>query len=163
MVLMAVRYFLCSTSFSMRRTKRKSSASTRSNESSRRNDRSGVRWMMVTLSPSLRIEESDEKPQAPSVFIPGLHTLGKDEVLEADESVYIVRHTMRTTWPCLSFDVLRDDGGDQRQQFPMNACIITGTQADTAKNNNLSVFKMMQLHKTQKVTTWNDNTADLRS
>ena len=96
------------------------------------------------------IEESDERPRAPSVFIPGLHTLGKDEVLEADESVYVMRHTMRATWPCLSFDVLRDDGGDQRQRFPTNAYIVAGTQADSAKNNNLSVFKMTQLHKTQK-------------
>ena len=29
------------------------------------------------------IEESEEKPPAPNVFIPGVHQLGKDEVLEA--------------------------------------------------------------------------------
>jgi ribosome assembly protein RRB1 len=96
------------------------------------------------------IEESDEKPRAPNVFIPGLHTLGKDEVLEADESVYVMRHTMSTNWPCLSFDVLRDDEGDQRQRFPASAYIVAGTQADAAKNNKLTVFKMTQLHKTQK-------------
>ena len=96
------------------------------------------------------IEESDEKPRAPNVFIPGLHTLGKDEVLEPDDSVYIMRHTMNTNWPCLSFDVLRDDEGDQRQRFPTSACIVSGTQADIPKNNKLTVFKMTQLHKTQK-------------
>ena len=96
------------------------------------------------------IEESDEKPRTPNVFIPGLHTLGKDEVLEPDDSVYIMRHTMNTNWPCLSFDVLRDDEGDQRQRFPTSACIVAGTQADIPKNNKLTVFKMTQLHKTQK-------------
>jgi ribosome assembly protein RRB1 len=96
------------------------------------------------------IEESEEKPRAPNVFIPGRHILGKDEVLEPDDSVYIMRHTMNTDWPCLSFDVLRDDEGDQRQRFPARACIVAGTQADTAKNNKLTVFKMTQLHKTQK-------------
>jgi Histone-binding protein RBBP4 or subunit C of CAF1 complex len=96
------------------------------------------------------IEESDETPRAPNVFIPGVHTLGKDEILEADESVYVMRHTMSANWPCLSFDILRDDEGDQRQRFPASAYIVAGTQADAAKNNKLTVFKMTQLHKTQK-------------
>ena len=96
------------------------------------------------------IEESDEKPRAPNVFIPGVHTLGKDEILEPDDSVYIMRHTMNANWPCLSFDVLRDDEGDQRQRFPATAYIVAGSQADVAKKNELSVFKMTQLHKTQK-------------
>ncbi len=96
------------------------------------------------------IEESDEKPQPPNVFIPGLHTLGKDEILEADESVYVMRHTMNADWPCLSFDVLRDDSGDQRQRFPASAYIVAGTQADVATKNLLTVFKMTQLYKTQK-------------
>jgi hypothetical protein len=96
------------------------------------------------------IEESDEKPRPPRTFIPGLHTLGKDEILEADESVYVMRHTMNTDWPCLSFDVLRDDNGDQRQRFPTSAYIVAGTQADAVTKNQLTVSKMTQLHKTQK-------------
>ena len=96
------------------------------------------------------IEESDETPRPPRVFIPGLHSLGTDEVLEADESVYVMRHTMNADWPCLSFDVLRDDAGDQRQRFPASAYIVAGTQADAATKNQLTVFKMTQLHKTQK-------------
>lgn len=96
------------------------------------------------------IEESDEKPAAPDVFIPGVHELGKDEVLEADESVYIIRHSMNVNWPCLSFDILRDNLGDERQRFPATAYIVAGTQADVAKNNEISVYKMSSLHKTQK-------------
>ncbi|KAH8990173.1 hypothetical protein EDB86DRAFT_2831263 [Lactarius hatsudake] len=34
------------------------------------------------------IVESEEKPQAPNVFIPGVHTLGKDEIPEPGDSVY---------------------------------------------------------------------------
>ena len=96
------------------------------------------------------IEESDEKPAAPEVFIPGVHQLGKDEVLEPDESVYIMRHTMNVNWPCLSFDVLRDNLVDERQKFPATAYIVAGTQADAAKNNEITVYKMSSLHKTQK-------------
>ncbi|KAA1468050.1 glutamate-rich WD repeat-containing protein [Dentipellis sp. KUC8613] len=96
------------------------------------------------------IEESDEKPPAPSVFIPGVHTLGKDEILEADDSVYIMRHSMNVNWPCLSFDVLRDNLGDERQRYPATAYLAAGTQADAAKNNELTVYKLTSLHRTQK-------------
>lgn len=96
------------------------------------------------------IEESDEKPAAPEAFIPGLHQLESDEVLEPHDAVYIMRHSMNVNWPCLSFDVLRDNLGDQRQRFPATAFIVAGTQADVAKNNELSVYKMSSLHRTQK-------------
>lgn len=96
------------------------------------------------------IEESEEQPVAPDAFIPGTHTLGKDEVLEADDSVYIMRHTLKVTWPCLSFDILRDNLGDERQKLPATAYLVTGTQADSMQNNELLVYKMSSLHKTQK-------------
>ncbi|KAF8078827.1 glutamate-rich WD repeat-containing protein [Lyophyllum atratum] len=96
------------------------------------------------------IEESEEQPSAPEAFIPGTHVLGKDEILEADDSVYIMRHSMNVTWPCLSFDVLRDNLGDERQRFPATTYIVTGTQADSAKNNEVIVYKLSSLHRTQK-------------
>ncbi|TFY75999.1 hypothetical protein EWM64_g8014 [Hericium alpestre] len=96
------------------------------------------------------IEESDEKPASPNVFLPGVHKLGKDEILEPDDSVYIIRHTMNVNWPCLSFDVLRDNLGDQRQRYPATAYLVAGSQADVAKNNELTVYKLSSLHRTQK-------------
>ncbi|KAI1793164.1 glutamate-rich WD repeat containing [Ganoderma leucocontextum] len=102
------------------------------------------------------IEESEEPPQAPEPFIPGVHKLGKDEILEPDESVYIMRHNMTTNWPCLSFDVLRDSLGDQRQRYPATAYIVTGTQAQVAKDNELHVYKMSSLQKTQKENDTDD-------
>ncbi|KAJ7751254.1 WD40-repeat-containing domain protein [Mycena maculata] len=96
------------------------------------------------------IEESDEQPTAPDVFIAGKHKLGPDEILEADEAVYIMRHSMKVTWPCLSFDVLRDNLGDERQRYPATAYLVAGTQADTAKNNEVVVYKLSSLHRTQK-------------
>lgn len=96
------------------------------------------------------IEESEEQPPPPEVFIPGVHHLGKDEILEPDDSVYIMRHNMSVNWPCLSFDVLRDNLGDQRQRYPATAYIVAGTQADVAKNNEISVYKMSSLQRTQR-------------
>ena len=96
------------------------------------------------------IEESDEPAPVPQVFIPGNNVLGKDEILEPDDSVYIMRHSMNVNWPCLSFDVLRDNLGDERQRLPATAYIVAGTQADAIKNNQVVVYKLSSLHRTQK-------------
>lgn len=96
------------------------------------------------------IEETDEAEPLPSTFIAGVHKLGPDEILEPDESVYLMRHSMNVNWPCLSFDVLRDNLGDQRQRFPATAYVVAGTQADTAKNNELFVYKISSLQRTQR-------------
>lgn len=96
------------------------------------------------------IEESDEHPPAPDAFIPGSRALEKDEILEPDDTVYIMRHSMNVNWPCLSFDILRDGLGDGRQRYPATVYVVSGTQADIPKNNELSVYKMSSLHRTQK-------------
>ncbi|EPQ60500.1 glutamate-rich WD repeat containing [Gloeophyllum trabeum ATCC 11539] len=97
------------------------------------------------------IEDTEDQPApAKDVYIPGTHVLGEDEVLEPDDSVYEMRHSLKVYWPCLSFDVLRDNLGDERQRYPATAYIVSGTQADTAKNNEVVVYKLSSLHRTQK-------------
>ena len=94
-------------------------------------------------------DESPSRHPETDTFIPGRHALEKDEILEPDDSVYEMRHSMQVKWPSLSFDVLRDNLGDQRQRYPATAYIVAGTQAPSAKDNELSVYKMSALHKTQ--------------
>lgn len=56
--------------------------------------------------------------------------------------------------PCLSFDVLRDGDGDDREQFPLSMLLCAGTQADTALSNrsvtthlsNLPTFQIRHTH-----------------
>lgn len=96
------------------------------------------------------VEDTEEPAPASKPYIPGLHSLAHDEELEADESVYIMRHTMRVNWPCLSFDVLRDNLGEERRRFPASVTIVAGTQAAEANKNEITVYKMTSLHKTQK-------------
>ncbi|KZS95912.1 WD40 repeat-like protein [Sistotremastrum niveocremeum HHB9708] len=96
------------------------------------------------------VEEEDGPEPTLDTFIPGRHKLEKDEILQPDQSVYEMLHHMNVTWPCLSFDVLRDGLGFGRQRYPATTYVVTGTQADVAKNNELLVMKMSSLHKTQK-------------
>ena len=104
--------------------------------------------MEIDVQPA--IEDSDPVPGPTKTFIPGRHVLSKDEILEPDQSAYEMLHRMHVAWPCLSFDILRDDLGEERRKYPATSFSVTGTQADLAKNNEVLVLKMSSLHKTQK-------------
>lgn len=58
--------------------------------------------------------EVDGKISERQVYLPG-QKLEKDEVLEADQSVYEMLHSMSVKWPCLSFDILHDNLGEDRK------------------------------------------------
>ena len=47
---------------------------------------------------------------------PGVDAIEEDEELEYDPSAYIMYHSIQTEWPCLSFDFIRDEYGDNRQR-----------------------------------------------
>ncbi|GES92196.1 glutamate-rich WD repeat containing [Rhizophagus clarus] len=98
------------------------------------------------------IEETEEL----QVYLPG-QELQNDEVLEADQSAYEMLHSMDVRWPCLSFDILWDNLGEDRKMYPATAYIVAGTQADKPKNNELMIMKMSQLHKTQNDDNFNDS------
>eukprot|EP01087_Luapelamoeba_hula_P022864 TRINITY_DN8303_c0_g1_i1.p1 TRINITY_DN8303_c0_g1~~TRINITY_DN8303_c0_g1_i1.p1 ORF type:complete len:540 (-),score=118.78 TRINITY_DN8303_c0_g1_i1:623-2203(-) len=92
--------------------------------------------------------EEEDKPSK-RVFRPGVDSLGPDEVLDYDSSAYDMLHTLRTEWPCLSFDILVDKLGFERAQFPHTMYLVAGTQADQAQNNKIFVLKASQLHRTK--------------
>merc|ERR1719284_1464420 len=59
-------------------------------------------------------------------------------------------HRASVGWPCLSFDILRDDLGAQRSSFPMTAYVAAGTQAEQASDNRIYLMKWSNLRKTDK-------------
>ncbi|EJT99959.1 WD40 repeat-like protein [Dacryopinax primogenitus] len=94
-------------------------------------------------------EDEDEPPGDLDTYLP-TRALEKDEILEPDQSVYEMLHRMNVTWPCLSFDVLNDGLGNERASYPQTVYLVAGTQADTARNNELMVMRMSSLHRTQR-------------
>lgn len=85
-------------------------------------------------------------------FIPGRTKLAPGETLLPDPSTYEMLHTLSTPWPCLSFDIVRDNLGDNRKTFPATVYAVTGTQAETprAKDNELMVLKLSGLSKMER-------------
>lgn len=62
-------------------------------------------------------EEVNTESKAPKqVWRPGIDKLAEGEELEYDPSAYVMYHSLRTEWPCLSFDFLKDNLGDNRQR-----------------------------------------------
>lgn len=82
-------------------------------------------------------------------FIPGRHQLEKGQTLSPDASAYDMLHTLSTTWPCLSFDIVKDSLGDNRKTYPATVYAVAGTQAESrkARDNELLVIKLSGLSR----------------
>ena len=85
-------------------------------------------------------------------FIPGRDKLAEGESLSPDNSAYEMLHTLSTTWPCLSFDFIRDSLGDNRKRYPATLYAVAGTQAESrkAQENELIVMKLSGLSRTDR-------------
>ncbi|CAH0514489.1 unnamed protein product [Peronospora belbahrii] len=94
-------------------------------------------------------DEQTEK-QVKKVFMPGVDKLEDDEVLDYDSSAYDMYYAMTAEWPSLSIDVVRDDLGAVRSRFPMTMFMVAGTQATNTDDNQITVMKMSELHKTKR-------------
>lgn len=95
-----------------------------------------------------REEVPEDVPAEVRVFRPGIDALAPGEELEHDPSAYIMYHSLRAEWPCLSFDILRDTSGDNRLRFPLSMYIVCGSQADARDKNKLTLLKLSDMHKT---------------
>ena len=82
-------------------------------------------------------------------FIPGRSILQPGMSLAPDPSTYQMLHTLSTTWPCLSFDIVRDNLGDTRKHYPRTLYAVAGTQAQASrsKENELMILKLSSLSK----------------
>lgn len=79
-------------------------------------------------------EDDGENNDGPQTYLPG-QPLKEDEHLVCDQSAYVMLHQAQTGAPCLSFDIVPDNLGNDRQQFPMTSYLVAGTQASSAHLN----------------------------
>ena len=82
-------------------------------------------------------------------FIPGRHKLAAGQTLAPDLSTYEMLHTLEPTWPCLSFDIVKDSLGDNRKSYPATMYAVGGTQAERGREreNQIMVMKLSGLSR----------------
>jgi ribosome assembly protein RRB1 len=97
-----------------------------------------------------------QQPSGVQVWSPfSDEALQRGEALEMDASAYKMHHAMTAEWPSLSFDFCRDDHGESRTRFPHTLTAVVGSQAESAKENQLTVMKVSNLSRI-KVETEDD-------
>ncbi|PWA02584.1 hypothetical protein BB558_001272 [Smittium angustum] len=110
------------------------------------------------IKKDIEMDEEQENIEE-KIYLPG-DELAEGEVLEPDTSVYQMLHTLNVNWPCLSFDILKDELGDKRGKFPHTLTLFTGTQASEVHKNEVTLMKLSQLHKTSTDDDENDESDD---
>lgn len=82
-------------------------------------------------------------------FIPGRSKLEAGQSLSPDTSTYDMLHTLSTSWPCLSFDIIPDSLGNNRKTYPATLYAVAGTQAESrrSKENEIMVMKLSGLSR----------------
>ena len=95
--------------------------------------------------------------ERPKVWRPSVNKEEEEEInfeeMEYDRQAYDCLHAFRLEWPSLSFDLMRDDAGENRARFPHQFFMVSGTQADQANKNSLSVSRVGRLKRTGGNTT----------
>lgn len=71
--------------------------------------------------------------------------LEEGDELEMDPRAYTMLHKLDVEWPCLSFDVVRDELGGGRTVLPHSCVIACGSQAATSKANRLTLLSVSNL------------------
>ena len=61
-------------------------------------------------------EKSNIPPPPKKVWRPDVDKIDDGEALDYDPSAYVMYHSLQTEWPCLSFDIIKDTLGDNRQR-----------------------------------------------
>lgn len=90
-------------------------------------------------------EEEEDQNNESSVYLPG-KSLKPGEELVVDKTAYRMLHHAQSGAPCLSFDVILDNAGNKREDYPLSMYLVSGTQAAKTHVNNLLVMKMRNLH-----------------
>ncbi|KAK4546468.1 hypothetical protein LTR36_002145 [Oleoguttula mirabilis] len=95
-------------------------------------------------------------------FIPGRHKLDAGQTLAPDLSTYEMLHTLEPTWPCLSFDIVKDNLGDDRKSYPATVYAVGGTQAEgaRARENQIMVMKLSGLSRNDQAGNMDSDDED---
>ncbi|BAM40458.1 uncharacterized protein TOT_020000714 [Theileria orientalis strain Shintoku] len=88
------------------------------------------------------IEDESSSDLKTEVWRNDLRPLESDEHLELSPGCYDMLHRITLDWSCLSFDILKDDLGACRVNFPMECYVVSGTQPGTKREMDAQIHVM---------------------
>ncbi|VVC33069.1 Histone-binding protein RBBP4, N-terminal [Cinara cedri] len=87
--------------------------------------------------------------------------MNEDETLVFDPSAYHMLHDIDFGLPCLSFDIIADDLGCNRSEFPHSMYLVAGSQAEKPKDNCVIVMKLSNLNAIINEESSSSNNSDV--
>lgn len=88
--------------------------------------------------------------QLPKVWRPDLgDMLPEGEELTYSNKAYDSFFQLRSEFPCLSFDILKDGEGASRTRYPLTMYFVCGSQADEQNKNQLYILKISNICRTK--------------
>ncbi|XP_025416385.1 glutamate-rich WD repeat-containing protein 1 [Sipha flava] len=102
------------------------------------------------------------KKEPRQVYLPG-NQMKEDESLVFDPSAYHMLHDIDSGLPCLSFDVIVDDLGYNRSDFPHSMYLVAGSQAEKPKDNCVIVMKLSNLKAMKNDDSTSSEDSDVES
>lgn len=92
-------------------------------------------------------DDSDNEENKKRVYLPSIEKgLQEDEEWDYDPSAYKLYYSFETNQPCMSFDIIHDNLGENRWEIPETCYIVAGSYAEKAKENEIVVAKLTNLH-----------------
>ncbi|XP_020529985.1 glutamate-rich WD repeat-containing protein 1 isoform X1 [Amborella trichopoda] len=88
---------------------------------------------------------SNPQQNPAKVWQPGVDMINEGEELQFDRSAYDCLHAFNVGWPCLSFDIIRDEQGLVRTGFPHSLYCVAGTQAEDASSNSIGIVRLSNI------------------
>ena len=71
------------------------------------------------------------------------------EKLSYSNKAYDSFFQLQSEYPCLSFDILQDNDGNNRSKYPLHMFLVCGSQADEQSKNMLYVIKVSNVCRTK--------------
>eukprot|EP00771_Trimastix_marina_P003895 gnl/Trimastix_PCT/606.p1 GENE.gnl/Trimastix_PCT/606~~gnl/Trimastix_PCT/606.p1 ORF type:complete len:528 (+),score=165.63 gnl/Trimastix_PCT/606:42-1625(+) len=94
------------------------------------------------------------------IYRPG-DPLPDGEQLVYESKAYDMMHQLHVEWPCLSFDIMRDQLGDaDDRHYPHTMYCCAGTQATQATGNKVSIMRVTDLYRTKHDDDDSDDDSD---